>query len=193
MIKKLHIKGFKCFEESTLELSNLTLFTGVNSGGKSSAIQSLLVLSQCITTNALSPLNGHLVKIGEFIEARNFIKNSKEFVISVETNSGDLTYRFYQENNQCLTDKLKDNENIRELLDYSKKHIHYLSASRIGSKDIYDKNIDQADKYGVLGEYAFDYFEKNKLKRLDKELIIDEHSYTFETQLNYWLSTTATL
>ena len=46
MIKNLKLANFKCFDELDLELAPLTLITGVNGMGKSSVIQSLLMLRQ---------------------------------------------------------------------------------------------------------------------------------------------------
>lgn len=187
MIERIHIKGFKCFDDKKLDLSNITLLTGVNSGGKSSAIQAFLLLSQNITASNLSPLNGHLVSVGDFVEARNFITNSKEFTIGVAKDSQCLSYRFKEDDDNCVSEIMEDSDDIKALLDYNNRHIHYLSADRIGVKDIYNKNLDQADKYGVFGEYALDFFEKNKLKPLDSKLIKDGNSFTLDAQLNYWL------
>ena len=43
MIRDIHIKGFKCFDDETLELRILTILTGTNSSGKSSLIQAILI------------------------------------------------------------------------------------------------------------------------------------------------------
>lgn len=45
-IKNVTIKNFKILKDVSLELDNLTLITGVNSSGKSTFIQSLLLLKQ---------------------------------------------------------------------------------------------------------------------------------------------------
>ena len=45
-IEKVAINNFKCLKDICIALSNLTLITGVNSSGKSSFIQSLLLLKQ---------------------------------------------------------------------------------------------------------------------------------------------------
>ena len=42
MFKKIYIENFKILRQLNIELSKLNLFTGVNSSGKSSFIQSLL-------------------------------------------------------------------------------------------------------------------------------------------------------
>ena len=46
MITKLFLENFKCFKKQELTFSNLTLLTGVNSAGKSSIIQALLLIKQ---------------------------------------------------------------------------------------------------------------------------------------------------
>jgi len=45
-IDKVKIKNFKSLRDIDMSLSNLTLITGVNSSGKSSFIQTLLLLKQ---------------------------------------------------------------------------------------------------------------------------------------------------
>jgi len=187
MIDSVFIKGFKCFDEVDMELSGITLLTGVNSGGKSSFIQALLLLSQNVSYRKLSPLNGHLVSIGRFVEARNFVTNSKEFYIEITSGKNKLSYRFTGEGDDCVSEKLSCDDELVRIFDYNQRHIHYLCADRIGVKDIYNKNLDQADKYGVFGEYALDFLEKNKSIKLDERLIKDSSSLTLEAQLNYWL------
>lgn len=46
MIKEVGLKNFKVFEEEYFNLKPLTLITGVNGMGKSTLIQSLLLLKQ---------------------------------------------------------------------------------------------------------------------------------------------------
>ncbi len=45
-MKKITIKNFKCFEEQEIEFKNLTILAGANGSGKSTVIQSLLLLIQ---------------------------------------------------------------------------------------------------------------------------------------------------
>ena len=46
MINKLKLINFKCFKENEFFFKTLNLLTGINSGGKSSVIQSLLLIKQ---------------------------------------------------------------------------------------------------------------------------------------------------
>lgn len=45
-LQSLHLQNFKCFENQLLRLRPLTLLSGLNGTGKSSVIQSLLLLRQ---------------------------------------------------------------------------------------------------------------------------------------------------
>lgn len=67
MINRLYISNFKCFEALTLPLSELTLLTGFNAAGKSTALQTLLLLAQAIRLNQQGnfiSLNGDLLQLG---------------------------------------------------------------------------------------------------------------------------------
>lgn len=68
MITNLHIKNFKCHEDTNLSLGNLTLLCGQNGVGKSSVNQSLLLLRQSYDKNMLPKalsLNAPLCYLGE--------------------------------------------------------------------------------------------------------------------------------
>lgn len=75
MLKKIILKNFKCFREETeFPLGQLTLLTGINGRGKSTLLQSLLLMRQSIEHNdnaVLLVLNGSCVNLGSFNEIRN--------------------------------------------------------------------------------------------------------------------------
>ena len=68
MIQRLRLQNFKCFEDLSLELGSLTLLAGLNGMGKSTVLQSLLLLRQSFLRGILQrtglALNGELVSIG---------------------------------------------------------------------------------------------------------------------------------
>jgi len=49
LLKRLKLCNFKCFGNTSIRLSPLTLLTGVNGSGKSAIIQSLLLVHQSLT------------------------------------------------------------------------------------------------------------------------------------------------
>jgi len=67
MINELSIKNFKCFEDLTLEMSNLNVLAGINNMGKSTIVQALLLLRQTFEVGNLSSglhLNGNIISVG---------------------------------------------------------------------------------------------------------------------------------
>jgi len=75
MITKWWIQNFKSFRDRTdLELAPITVFAGANSSGKSTIIQSMLLLKQTVQyappTRAIA-LNGPLLKLGAFNDIKN--------------------------------------------------------------------------------------------------------------------------
>lgn len=77
MLKRWSIENFKSFSGRTdIALAPITIFAGANSSGKSTIIQSILLLKQTVQyapPNRPMALNGPLVKLGTF----NDIKNNK--------------------------------------------------------------------------------------------------------------------
>ena len=98
MIDRLTLKNFKCFEALDLDLAPLTLLTGFNAGGKSTATQTLLLLGQTLRGPRNSPcllLNGPVVSLGTPAEVLNVNGGSKQ--MSLGASSGDAEARWYFE------------------------------------------------------------------------------------------------
>jgi hypothetical protein len=74
MINEWKLYNFKSVETAELPLSPLTLFAGANSSGKSTFLQSILLISQTLASRVGTQtviLNGHLAKLGQFDDLRN--------------------------------------------------------------------------------------------------------------------------
>ena len=63
MLSEISVEGFKCFDKIEISLGRMNLLTGANSSGKSSFIQSLLLLMQQ-TEQGRNPLNGRYTRLG---------------------------------------------------------------------------------------------------------------------------------
>ena len=159
MVKELRIAGFKCFKDIKLELNNLTLFTGVNSAGKSSAIQAiLLLLQQRQSENGL--LNGKYIKLGRFQEVRNTIINARKIDIGMTVKNADDEF----ECSIAINSEEKITKNNFEKikgLDFV-----YLCAERIGVEDVYKQNLENTP---ALLEYRRIYNRKSNEVSRDKE------------------------
>lgn len=67
MLEHISLENFKCFRKKEIAFNALTLLTGVNSSGKSSVIQALLMMQQTFAERRLEPearLSGELVNLG---------------------------------------------------------------------------------------------------------------------------------
>lgn len=88
MIEKIQVKNFKCFSDLNLNLGALTLLTGFNAAGKSTAIQPLLAISQTFKekiNRAEILLDGILVDLGSSTEVLN--DHAPESIIKISLGS----------------------------------------------------------------------------------------------------------
>jgi predicted ATPase len=99
VIRQLRLQNFKRFEDQSLELGALTLLSGLNGMGKSSVLQSLLLLRQSYQQGLLEStglaLNGDLVHIGTARDA--LFEDAKEdkigFVLTF-ADGNEATWQF---------------------------------------------------------------------------------------------------
>ena len=66
-LEAIELQNFKCYEALDLPCTRLTVLTGYNAAGKSTALQALLLLAQALRVAASDselPLNGDLVSLG---------------------------------------------------------------------------------------------------------------------------------
>lgn len=75
MLKEIRLKNFKCFrEETTVPLSTINLLTGINGRGKSTLLQSMLLMKQSVEHNEYTTrliLNGNCVNLGTYEDLKN--------------------------------------------------------------------------------------------------------------------------
>ena len=123
MLDRLGIEGFKSIDKLDVDLKGLTVLVGMNSSGKSTIIQSILLAVQNISFNNGSPLNGLLVSLGEFQEARNYIVNSKEIIINLSNleTQKTLKFKFFEKNGEIKCSKTGSDKSIAKLLKYQNK------------------------------------------------------------------------
>jgi predicted ATPase len=102
MLTRIQLRNFKCFHElTTIPVRQINLFTGVNGRGKSTALQSLLLMRQSLehsrTTHQII-FNGSCVQLGRFKDVRSsIVSQSKpiELAFHVEKDSTQLTLYYF--------------------------------------------------------------------------------------------------
>ena len=180
MIKHIQIKDYKCLHDENLEIKPFTIVTGVNSAGKSSLIQSVLLPVRRIGKNGLILLDT-IVNL-TFDTIRNKYYNAKSVRVDIDIDNVHISYHGTNELSLVF---LPSEEDAGMPIDIE-QNLYYLSANRIGA-ELHSK-ISPQFKVGVVGEYIVGSFEKEKSKPLMPELIKDDSSYTLSAQVNYWLS-----
>lgn len=163
MIHSLQLQNFKCFENQTIALRNLTLLSGLNGMGKSSVIQSLLLLRQSFQQGLLPhkglALNGDLARVGTAKDA--LFENASDDYISFSlewTDMGCTTWRFKydQEVDVLALDSPPVSSNTYEASLFS-DNCHYLQAERVGPRTAFDMSdylVRQHRQLGSHGEYT---------------------------------------
>lgn len=179
MIHFLKLTNYKAFENQLLEFKPLTLLSGLNSTGKSSVLQSLLLLRQSyqqeLLPNVGLALNGELVRIGTAQDA--FCERAKEDYLGFEITWNDKEkgiWRFSYDPIKTDADILNisdshsySNAGVYDLKSVFNKTFHYLQAERLGPRTSYDMSDYQARRLGQLGsrgEYTAHFLAINQDK-----------------------------
>lgn len=160
MLTEMRLRNFKCFEDQRIPLAPLTLFSGVNGMGKSSAIQALLALIQTGITGYIRKalfLNGEFVRLGTADDI--LFNNASHDVIGI-----DLVYK--DEQYLCRYKKTEDrlencNKDLKINLNEKKMikiwdNFAYLNAERCGPRVTYPVMDDSGSLnfVGNKGEFC---------------------------------------
>jgi predicted ATPase len=187
MIEKIALSNFKLFKEKTEfpQLKRINLLTGVNGRGKSTFLQSMLLIKQSllISTDVKKLfLNGEYVSLGNSFDVKNQEISREEPIEFSFTNSENeitLTYQVNEADNQTL--ELQKYANItRTGLD----RLQYVSAERIGPRLSYEKS--SFDKVvGAKGEFAVDVLSRAiKNNQVVSENFINREARLFSLEID---------
>lgn len=185
MINRIHVKALKSIKDLTVDATKLNLFVGTNSSGKSTFLQSILLAAQNAAADV--GLNGKLVSIGEFREARNYYMSNEPIRIEIwRKDDGYPQWIAFTEDRENETYEISRSDNMSEQV----LQVHYLSCHRIGANDIYAKNMLDESDFGIDGEYALAYLLKKESDPVAEELLIKDSDITSSLldQVNYWLN-----
>lgn len=174
MIKEISLHNYKCFDKVDFELSDINLFFGLNGRGKSSLLQSILLMSQSVQeTNSLKELiiSSNFLKLGEFKDIRNSNSDITQVKFEFKTDIEKMeSFSFEYINNEQYPDRgilnefeLNGHKSSEETISDSEttggtnKSINYKDDSRILNifKNVHYVSADRigprlfADKYGI--------------------------------------------
>lgn len=97
MLELIEIDDFKCFEALDLPCAALTVLTGYNAAGKSTALQALLLMAQALRIAANEnrlPLNGELVSLGSEGDVLRSRASSPSFSLGMRTSGESIKWTF---------------------------------------------------------------------------------------------------
>ena len=208
MIKQLNIGNFKLHYNTELTTKGLTILTGMNGMGKSTIIQSLILLRQSYLMNDLDVgmnLKGDLCDAG--ISGELACQSSNEHYFKIELkfdNQNDLVFKFQYPDNimDTLLPGIETNitdKNILSKYSLFNDSFQYLSAFRFGPQKTYNRDtslvVSKKQISKVMGqcEYAIHFLEhyKNSNIPINGLAIKDENEdsidYRLSTQVELWL------
>lgn len=174
MINNITLDSFKSFLYRELAFDNLTVLTGLNSSGKSSIIQSILILDKAFKNEKSLLLNGH----GTVKDVKN--KHSKNHIeFKVEIDKKEYSIPFPRANSTFNSEVFPT--------------LWYISANRFGSElsiPIYNDPILK-NRIGRNGENVLQcirYFELEEVIPLDKNMVHpNTESETLLDNIREWL------
>ncbi|MGF1793832.1 AAA family ATPase, partial [Photobacterium profundum] len=214
MLTVIKIEGFKSIEKENLKLSPLTILTGVNSSGKSTVVQALLLLLRFSVMPNRYSMEDVTRPYSNVREVRNRFNNTdvinitlpinnneniKELGLSVsEEDKGIFRFRGKVTPTEKMLHKISsgdfDMSTPPECYIYEKQEenkineLFYLSANRIGPQDIAPVG---SMKVGPNAEFLFGFFDEIKARPLVDELVYfteSNGSTTIGYQVGKWLS-----
>jgi len=205
MIKSIEIKNFKSIKEKYFNLTNLNVLLGLNGQGKSSFIQSLLLLRQSNIERDRSKgwlnLKGKYVDIGNTKDA--FYQYAKKdgliFNLNIDDDINIPFHYTYEMEKDVLPPNSEGNFygdtkiNFESLVEKAKKntglfsnHFQYLNAYRIHPKSTYpqsNNDVVQNRNIGTNGQFTAHFIETYYDEEVAFDNIIHPDSYIEDTIL----------
>ncbi len=170
MIEKISIKNFKSLKNVELSLSNFNVLTGLNGSGKSSFIQTLLLLRQSFK-NADKDNAGLILQGGELISLGSgkdvfYQYAGKDEIIKFEILTNDNIFEWcfeYNPNTDILPINKKKYGAQLSSFNLFNSHFQYLNVEHIPPQISYEKSEFQVVKnqnIGIKGEYVVHYLSE---------------------------------
>lgn len=174
MIKSIELKNFKSIKEKKFSLRNLNILLGLNGQGKSSFIQSLLLLRQSSDSlrRGLLQLNGNEFSMGTTKDALYQYTGKNEnlsitlgfddkepYTMIFDYTIGSDVFNQINMETDMYGDPKRSIDIKQSLFDVK---FQYLNANRIEPQSIHKKSYTSVvtmNNIGSLGQYTVDYLE----------------------------------
>jgi predicted ATPase len=200
MIEELTLRNFKCFQaEKAFGFSKLNLLTGINGRGKSSLLQSILLLTQSVRqTNDISNLiiNGEIISLGNFDDIKNSETKKDEsiyFKFKLNDFNDEIELEYIENPKEPLLANMKKSSTANEeIIKFSNiiSKIHFVGADRLGPVKYTEKiNLPKFLHVGQGGEYAINILANSmNLDNINDLLYRGRDAKSLIQQTMEWLS-----
>lgn len=196
MLEQLELRHFKCFEKLDLPLGSLTLLSGSNASGKSSALQALVLLHQTIHEHEWSTrlmLNGGSVQLGTVLDVVDKVNGRRRLEIGLVEGTSTLRWSFHGDREEmsmatervCLDGvELRDPSALQHLLPpdryasgksfaTSLRDLTYITAERVGPREIYALEDRQTARVvGPRGEHTLSVLYRVRAEPIRESLVV---------------------
>ncbi len=197
MLTDLNLVHFKCFEKLKIPIAPLTLLSGSNASGKSTILQTLVLLHQTMKEQEWSTrlmLNGDTIKLGTVSDVVDKVNGRRSFQIGAVYSGRSYQWSFTGERNDMsmgidaikIDDDLNENPvSLRHLLpedlDFKDRlsianflvQLSYITAERVGPREVYTLEDRQAALVvGARGEHAVSVLHWGRDEQILPELAI---------------------
>jgi len=170
MIKEVSIKNFKSLKDNRFSLSNLNVLAGLNGSGKSSFLQTLLLLRQSVR-NLTGNSGGLVLQDGELISLGlgkdvfyQYAGKEEKIEIKIQSSQGDFSWCFdYSPLKEILPLNQKDHSIEPSEFNLFNRHFQYLNAEHIPPQLIHRKSERQVineKNIGIKGEFTIHYLSQ---------------------------------
>lgn len=202
MIKEIVIKDFKIHSNLELSLGGITILTGQNGMGKSSVMQSLLLLRQSYNSSGVIKginLKGDMADLGSANDIE--CKSSNDAVLNIKLTTDNYLANFHFSYDVAPEDTFLpavgniEWEGIEESVALFNENFQYISAFRLGPQKGYERDTNivqyqrQISKINGQCEYTVHFLSYyGKRIRCLPELLLDATiDDSLESQVQAWM------
>jgi predicted ATPase len=196
MIEQIKIKNFKCFEDVVIPLKPLTVLSGVNGMGKSSFLQSVLLLRQSLkypTQKSSALFNGPLIELGYADDVLYEGAQKEEIITLTVTENGEQFHWSFQYEKGKQELECRENVFLAANSSLLKDDFYYLRAERIGPRNAFQSSLKEGKNYNAIGnsgEYCASLLAAHERQPIASRSLLhpDEPLNELRTQVEAWLS-----
>lgn len=186
MINRIVLENFKCFPQLDLDLRSMTILCGVNSGGKSSVIQGLLMGIESMegeTENIDLMASEYNIDLYSFDEILYEDANDELFKIGLYSIGEQAAFQYKSEES--------DNNVSSEMIEGKKfiQKVWYLSSERF-IHQVQRRGNAQKPELGKENEYIAYVLERGRSNKIPVNIgknYKDKENILFASQVNEWL------